>query len=383
MREKRIIAAGLPKDTNWGDPLLFECCKRLYARTLLRHGWAVGFTDCNLRPVGTGWANVAHVVFAVTRRVKDRLPGFMTRLALKTGIAIQKRAYAPLFRTTSPDAVIVAGGGVIHFKVHAYLQSISALMQLCKERGIPMIVNSVGIEEYDTGDIFFKFYRPYLNDPVIKAFTTRDSFDSLSRDIICTPGIYTRLLPDNAILSKSLIGVGRDNNSRTIGVGIIRPNIFDDYQDVDGAPYLVRFYQKIIERLERDNRPYELFSNGTENDMLLIPLLENAVGRRLCVRQARGVEDLMRVVSGYKGIITARMHAAIVAYSMGIPAVALNWCRKIERFFAIIGSPGLVLPPPMRKALTRRLRASCVSFLEWLTMAEGTTTRYATVWKRR
>lgn len=42
--------------------------------------------------------------------------------------------------------------------------------------------------------------------------------------------------------------------------------------------------------------------------------------------------NLVNLISGYKAIIAARLHATIIAYSLQIPAIGLVWNNKLTFF---------------------------------------------------
>ena len=50
-------------------------------------------------------------------------------------------------------------------------------------------------------------------------------------------------------------------------------------------------------------------------------------------------QELVSLISSFKGIITARLHSCIVAYSLDVPAIAISWTKKVADFFALIKQP--------------------------------------------
>lgn len=216
------------------------------------------------------------------------------------------------------------------------MQGISALILLCEHYNIPSIINSVGIEEYDKEDMELQFYRKYLNKSAVKAFTTRDFFDSLSSDYIYNKNIYIALEPDNAILSSQLMHISKDENSQKVGIGLIRSNILDSYQEINGEQYVINFYQSTIERLKKENIEFDFFTNGASSDLEILRVLELNNKEQYKVRIPKTTEDLMNIISSYRGIVVGRMHASIIGYSLGIPTMSFSWCRKLERFYSLI-----------------------------------------------
>ena len=54
-------------------------------------------------------------------------------------------------------------------------------------------------------------------------------------------------------------------------------------------------------------------------------------------------EELVRTVSGFRGIITSRLHSCIVAYSLGVPFVAISWNNKLQYFAGNTGCPERII----------------------------------------
>ena len=48
-------------------------------------------------------------------------------------------------------------------------------------------------------------------------------------------------------------------------------------------------------------------------------------------------ETLVKQISEFEGVITARLHSCITAYSLQIPMVAVCWSSKITDFMKLIG----------------------------------------------
>lgn len=48
--------------------------------------------------------------------------------------------------------------------------------------------------------------------------------------------------------------------------------------------------------------------------------------------------DLVKMIAGYKGILGARLHACICAYSLDVPFASFIWDEKMLRFAEITGN---------------------------------------------
>lgn len=86
------------------------------------------------------------------------------------------------------------------------------------------------------------------------------------------------------------------------------------------------------------------FGNGLYQDYLFeLEVLEyvgkaKEVSRYLAGRPVEG-RELADTISGYKGIIASRLHANIVAYSVGVPSIGLVWNEKMLWWGKRIGHP--------------------------------------------
>lgn len=349
MKEIHLLSAGLPNDQNLGDPLLLECTKKLYSKILARYDFNVKWSNCDIRPRGTisVWEFFSKRCFSQTSKYKNSLPKFLISFLLNLGIYFQKKAYSKFFKEKEIiKGVIVAGGGLFHFKTHPYLQSICALISLCKKYHIPIIINSVGIEDYNKDDPFFNFYRRLLNDDIVKAFTTRDGIFELENDIIYNKNIYTALQPDTAILTDELIL--KDSTAETrqiVGIGLIRPDIFTVYKSSYNKDTLLGFYIHIIQRLKIEHINYEFFTNGLDIDSKLLSLIEEYFGEKFPVRQAHNISELVNIISGYKALVVLRMLAAIICYSLRKPCAAFSWNKKLDYFFNLINRSDFLVKP--------------------------------------
>lgn len=173
----------------------------------------------------------------------------------------------------------------------------------------------------------------YLNYPIVKYISTRDDIRTLKDEYInrrnSTPIVK---VSDPVILCSKLFSINAKPNSM-IGIGLIRDNIFQDYK-VDAHPdILYNFYCTLAEELDKWGLKYEFFTNGLKEDLNIIHIIEKKLNRSIQVRVPNNVIELLSIIASYRGIITARMHSCIVAYSFNIPAVAMNWNNKVSMWF--------------------------------------------------
>ena len=61
----------------------------------------------------------------------------------------------------------------------------------------------------------------------------------------------------------------------------------------------------------------------------------------------RAVEprELVAQISGFRAIVAHRLHASIIAYSLGIPSVGLVWDKKVRAFGIMTGRERFFIDP--------------------------------------
>lgn len=66
---------------------------------------------------------------------------------------------------------------------------------------------------------------------------------------------------------------------------------------------------------------------------------------RVPFRTADSIEDLMRAISGYRCLFSAKFHGAVVASRYGIPSLSLRPTHKISALACQLGDPELAMHP--------------------------------------
>jgi polysaccharide pyruvyl transferase WcaK-like protein len=87
---------------------------------------------------------------------------------------------------------------------------------------------------------------------------------------------------------------------------------------------------------------WKIFTNGTHKDyefakhILLKMCYSSNQINFLIQRQPKNPKDLVEIISGFKGIISFRLHSHIVAYSLKVPGVGIVWDNKVSFFYSSI-----------------------------------------------
>ena len=129
--------------------------------------------------------------------------------------------------------------------------------------------------------------------------------------------------------------IQRITKKKKVGVNLIRKNIYQSYKEgFVSEENMLKFYEEIIRELESRGYDWELFCNGMECDYSVgLELLEkmNLPQNKLAPLPKTG-KELASLISGYKCVFGARLHACITSFSFGIPVVGLLWDNKLDFF---------------------------------------------------
>lgn len=234
----------------------------------------------------------------------------------------------------SADAIIFSLGSY-KYTTQDLWAYYSLVIQIAQKMHIPVMFNAMNIQDYNDEDWRCRILKKYTNYPCVKMFTTRDGIagiNELKKYYITNPNVKITAVGDPAFWIPECYGTNRTSGS-AIGINLIRGNIFVDYGKTVTKEHLLNFYAELIAKLDALHIKWELFTNGAHQDLQFGRELLKKTGRRNThIRVPKSDEELPRIISGYKGIVGARLHACICAYSLDVPMVGFIWDKKMLRF---------------------------------------------------
>ena len=242
------------------------------------------------------------------------------------------------------DAVVFAGG-IIKATTEKFWRYFTDIIETANRYDIPVFLSAIGVEPYVDQEEAFILKRA-LNLPCVKAITCRDDINSLKRDWITNKDIAVSECMDPAIWTPETYQIpiagktGTQAENRLIGLGVIRPQIFEEY----GHPEFdktkqTEFWKKLVGLLEERGEPWAFFTNGALKDEQFARELVREIGHGRILPAPVTGEDLVKNIHLFSGIIGARMHSNILAYSLGIPSIGIIWNQKILFWGARTGCP--------------------------------------------
>lgn len=301
--EIRVLLAGLMQSTNLGDGVISDC--------------------------------VEYLIRKVSEENKIK------KVKVNTRDIRKDKSSAKLAAVRNSDLVIIPGGGMIKYQVENLPVALERVMSRAEHYGIPVMFNAVGVEGYDIEDEGCRLLLDMLSRYCVKKVTSRDYADFLNENYLRGDIKATRVA-DPAVWSAETYGISKNPDSQILGLGIARAGLFEDYGTPCSKEELLELWSGIIRILDKNNIKWKLFTNGFRKDEDFLRELAEYIGRadeleEISVPTPVTPRELAEGISQFKGIIACRMHANIIAYSMGIPCVGLVWNDKLRFFGESIG----------------------------------------------
>lgn len=317
---KICALVGLISDANFGDVIIYDSCSYLLKKA--DSSTEIKAVDLVLK------RSFSH---KLVKRVLNVLG--LKELGIKFDSYMLSLSYAKKLK--GADYIVVAGGGLIKYKYQNIYTYLTGLIAAAVRLSIPISLNAVGVEGYDENELRCQFLKESLNKDIVKSISTRDDINTLRTKYIYNKNIETLLVPDSAILSAYAYDVEKDDTSDVVGIGLIRGGIFEDNDISFSRSEVLDYYVCLVRELEKRGVKYQFFTNGLVADYelgveVLARLEGNSQGQSIAVPTS--AKHLVEIIASFKGIIAARMHATIVAYSLGVPAVGLVWNNKLTLF---------------------------------------------------
>ncbi|MBQ7875931.1 MAG: polysaccharide pyruvyl transferase family protein [Clostridia bacterium] len=232
------------------------------------------------------------------------------------------------------DMVIVPGGGVLEDSVeHDYYHNILLMSEACKKRGIPMCFNAVGIVSDKRASLGKKLLKKALMNESVKYISCRDGEEKVKS----MTNLPVKTVACAATMAGELFRIKKDDTSDKIGIGVIRGNVFETYGYSLSEDELINFYVELVGEVEKKGYKAQLFCNGFIKDYELGCKVCERLGKDILLKRPETSEELIEHIAGFKAICVARLHAAITAYSLDIPAVVFSWGTKQKDFMAQAG----------------------------------------------
>lgn len=244
----------------------------------------------------------------------------------------QKKYFKKIIKNS--NVVIFPGGGINSIKFNKIIHN---LIKECELQKKPFFFNSIGLLRVNPNLKNVALLKKMFSNSAVKQITTRGDFNTLKE--YTTEKNKIDELVDPGIFSAETYNVKKLKTSQTIGIGVIRPEIFEENSNNKNRLDILEMYQGIIQELLNNSKKFKLFSNGMKSDYKFgIEILKSMDldPKKYMAPLPQSSIELVQCIAQFEAIIAARMHANIIATSLNIPTIGLVWNDKMNLFAKMV-----------------------------------------------
>lgn len=302
--DTKVLLCGLTQCRNLGDVVIADCVNYLLKKTAK---WA-GLKNVKITPMDI-------------RRQKDK---------------------KSLAKIKNSDLLIFPGGGFIKYKTEKFPVEMGRFTNLAEYYGIPVAYNAMGVEDYDEQNEGCAVLKAMLENRSSRYITCRDYADLLNSTYLKDSKLTAKRVADPALWCSEVYRVKRDLSSQTVGLGVARGKLFEDHGVPLSKEELLDIWANLMAELESRGIRYKLFTNGLGKDEDFLSELLTYTGKEelrneITLPMAESSKQLVQYISGFSAVVACRMHANIIAFSLGIPSIGFVWNDKLRYFGESIG----------------------------------------------
>ena len=295
--------------TNLGDIVIYDNARHLLEKVIKDNK----IEDSEILPVDIGGHNfkemqvpsyvdrmdrIADKVMDLSRKKKfyKRFPNLARRMMLWSWH--HSKQYYCFRKTEMPkleksDIIIFGGGGLIKYHQQTFHFTIDTVTRFANKRGIPVIINSVGVEGYEEGHPGCMLLKKAVNSNCIKYISTRDDIEVLKNNFMINPEKISEVIgPRGKMINKIIDETGVKIDIEDDG------RVFISTPDTEAAAKA----RGIIEGIARDFQVGDVFTGRVVRIMNFGAFVELAPGKdgmihisKLADHRVEKVEDVVSI----------------------------------------------------------------------------------------
>ena len=338
---KKIVLIGLLYERNLGDPLSFDCTKyvihQIDPNVEIEYLDFYGRSSIESNKNGSAGNKAIKSIYSF---LKGIIGTRIQELAFQRRRVHCEEYYDRHFKDAS--LVVIVATGTITYDVRLDCGPYYSLVAKYAEKyNIPVVVNSGGVENpYIASDRRCRRLSDALSSNAYKIVTTRDNLSELRKYVKNSQTIVAKIA-DIGVWSSETFAIKKNLETKLVGIGIITYKRFAEFKKGISHEQYNQTIIDIITQLEEKGQRWKMFTNGLEADYANAAEICNSLNRKPgdCIAVPHTPYELVKIISGFRGIITSRLHSCIIAYSLDIPYIALSWNNKLNYFSDAIGYP--------------------------------------------
>jgi len=331
----RIVVFGLPYSPNVGDGVIADC---------LSHGLRPLCPEAGVTVIDlsgrSGWGSVTVRNRGLALRVLKALPRAMRGSLVEARLGRLLERVAPTWRSAldGADLAIVGGGQLFSDADLNFPVKIARAAGLAAEAEVPVAVHAVGVAQNWSArgtDLFAQVGQADLrrvavrDAPSAQAWTNQMGGKGPSPEVARDPGLSAAECYGGAA------------GGPAIGVCITDPTILAYHAERSVAGGGLAFWEDVVVRITEAGHVARLFCSGAVEDRNALAQLARqprvqsliAAGQVSVAPVPETSTALGTEVATHRAVVAHRLHACILAYAFGRPAIGLGWDKKVESFF--------------------------------------------------
>lgn len=342
----KIRVLNVKYSKNVGDGIIGECIEYFLNKSTGADVKSVDlsmkskFPDGDVNRVGKGY-----VIYKVIDMLPRKARQFVTSKLVP--MMIKPKLSAFFSRELNDTDVMVIGGGQLFQDKKMYFppRILLALKNLNPKADVYIYAVGVAPEWTKEGR---EFVEQILNDSRIKGIFVRDEesktnlidnfkLDQAKIDIAFDPGLMSKTVYKDLIAGTELPA------NTTVGIGISCTDEIRDHSSRNSLPVLItkKQYIELIQRLSITHKVH-VFTNGGDADHKLFIDVKNELrsdssSNITFVGKPLTPSDLVSIIAGVDVVLSHRLHANIVGYSLDKTIIGFVWDKKLNSFFTNIG----------------------------------------------
>lgn len=356
----RLLAFGEIFSENVGDGVIFEC---------LRHGMAERGTDILPADLSLRNGYLANPVNAVP--AEAGMPRRFARYFVRRSVMLRRMINVARWvaggrrrfvdrhaqAVNSCDGVIIGGGQLLVDRQLCFPLALMAIMDMARAANKPVAIYSCGADP-EAGWTARRILHRLTRDAIHIAVRDRISADAL---LALDGRLAINVRPDIGFLAGRVYAAGGAAPEHILGVNVMPLQLLSPFLEKTpriGPSEYVALWRDLVQAALGRGWRVTLMTNGDINDCRVAHEIHSAFDddRVQLAPPPRTPGELAGMLQDVNALISCRMHAGIVAYSLGKRIVPLVWDRKVEGVWKT--ADPAVRPLPLDAFLDGRLSIS-------------------------
>jgi polysaccharide pyruvyl transferase WcaK-like protein len=237
------------------------------------------------------------------------------------------------------DLVIIGGGQLFCDVALNFPSKLFLLSRLLRGKRVAVVSVGVTAKWSFWGKVLVG---KFLKNAAPVFFATRDAESAKNlHDFFRVPRPRIEVVPDPALVCASAFSNELSPDKKWdvgICVSSLDALVMNSEYGRTNASGSAEFFSNLAHALRTEGARVLYFTNGAaEDNRVLAEISSQASNGDASFLVPKRPDDLVALISACSCIAAHRLHANIVAYSLNIPSVGMNWDKKVESFFRLTG----------------------------------------------